>query len=173
MVLDQPTTPAAAAAVTAPATVTITHAFGTIEVSAEAVMTFPQGGLFGFERTTQYALLPAQRRGLWWMMSPTTPPVTFVLADPFVFTPDYALDLADSEKQRLGIEQPTDAIALVIVTLPADPNGQVTANLRAPVVFNITKRLAAQVVNRDESHGVQVPVDLAQFPPQADGVLLG
>lgn len=153
--------------------VTIAHPFGTIEVSEEAVMTFPQGGLFGFERTTQYALLPAQRRGLWWMMSPTSPPVTFVLADPFVFAPDYALDLADSEKQRLGIEQPTDAIALVVVTLPAEPTGQVTANLRAPLVFNITKRLAAQVVNRDESHAVQTPVDLAQFPAQSEGVSLG
>jgi flagellar assembly factor FliW len=165
MVLERPAAPAP--------TVTIVHPFGTIEVSEEAVMTFPQGGLFGFERTTRYALLPAQRRGLWWMMSPTTPPVTFVLADPFVFHPDYALDLAESEKARLGIEQPTDAIALVVLTLPAEPTGQVTANLRAPVVFNITTRLAAQVVNRDESHGVQVPVDLAVFPPQADGVALG
>lgn len=165
-VLD-PTTPGAAASVT------IEHAFGTITVSDEALMDFPQGGLFGFERVTRYALLPAARRGLWWLMSPTTPPVTFVLADPFVVAPSYELDLAESERERLGIEQPTDVIALVVLTLPADPGGVVTANLRAPLVVNITKRLAAQIVSRDDTHGVATPVDLSLYPPQAEGVQLG
>lgn len=148
--------------------VAIVHPFGTIEVAREALMTFPAGGPFGFEKFTSFALLPAARRGLWWFMSPTDPPTTFVLADPFVSFPDYELDLGDLEKAQLQVEQPDDVLALVMLTIPE--GGAVTANLRAPIVFNLRTRLAAQVVNRDESHGLAAPVNLAVYPANEHGV---
>lgn len=144
--------------------VAIAHPFGTIEVAREALMTFPGTGPFGFERQTSFALVPAARQGLWWFMSPTEPPVTFVLADPFVSFPDYELDLGDLEKVQLQIEKPEDVLALVMITMP-EGGAPITANLRAPIVFNVTKRLAAQVVSRDEAHGLAVPVNLGVYAP--------
>jgi flagellar assembly factor FliW len=149
--------------------VAIAHPFGTIEVSRDALMTFPVGGLFGFEKLTTYALVPAARRGLWWLMSPTSPPTTFVLADPFVCFPDYALDLGELEKAQLQIEQPEDALALVMLTIP-EGGAPITANLRAPIVFNVTRRLAAQVVSRDESHGLATAIDLSVYPRNDAGL---
>jgi flagellar assembly factor FliW len=150
--------------------VTIKHHFGTIEVSEEAMMTFPMGGLFGFENVTQFALLPAARQGLWWLIAPNAEATTFVLADPFILDGDYVIDLGERERVALALEDANDAFALVMLTLP---EGAVpTANMRAPIVFNLAKRLGAQVVSRDESHELQKPANLALYPLQEGGVSL-
>lgn len=152
-------------------TVTITHHFGTIEVPEEAMMTFPTGGLFGFEHLTRFVLLPAARQGLWWFIAPNADATTFVLADPFVLDSDYAVDLGEREAAELALDDVNDAFALVMLTLP---EGAVpTANMRAPIVFNLARCLAAQVVSRDESHGLQQPANLALYPLQEGGVSLG
>ncbi|WP_337172015.1 flagellar assembly protein FliW [Gemmatimonas aurantiaca] len=153
--------------------VSITHHFGTIEVAEDAMMTFPTGGLFGFEKITRYALLPAARQGLWWLIAPNADATTFVLADPFMLDPDYAIDLGEREKNELQLATPSDALALVMLTLPDIPGVAPTANMRAPIVFNITRRLAAQVVSRDESHELQKLADLGRYPLQEGGVSLG
>lgn len=153
-------------------TYTITSpAVGTIEVSADAIMRFREP-IWGFPDRTEYALLPAARQGLWWLLSVQEPHTTFVLADPFVGRADYGIDLGDSERDALQIEQPTDALALVMVALPLTPTEPVTANFRAPIVFNISKGLAQQVVNRDESYSLREPINLAAYPAQDDGVRL-
>ena len=153
-------------------TYTITSpAVGTIEVSGDAVMHFTEA-LWGFPERTAYALLPAARHGLWWLLSVHEPQTTFVLADPFVSHPEYGIDLGDTERASLQIEQPTDALALVIVTLPMTPSEPVTGNFRAPIVFNVSKGLAQQVVNRDEQYSLREPMDLAVYPTREDGVSL-
>lgn len=153
-------------------TYTITSpAVGTIEVSGEAVMHFTDA-LWGFPDRTAYALLPATRQGLWWLLSIDEPQTTFVLADPFVGHPGYGIDLGESEREALQIVEPTDALALVMVALPNTPSEPVTGNFRAPIVFNVSQGLAQQVVNRDEQYSLREPIDLAAYPMQDGGVRL-
>jgi flagellar assembly factor FliW len=154
------------------ATVTISHASGTLEVPAEYVVHFREA-LWGFPDRLDYVLLPTARQGVWWMISVGEPVVTFVLADPFVSHADYAIDLGDTERTMLGLTDPTDAFALVMVTLPSAAGEPATANLRAPIVFNLADRRAAQIVHRDESHSLRAPIDLAVYPPQENGFRLG
>ena len=146
-------------------------AVGTNEVSGEAVMHFTEA-LWGFPERTAYALLPAARQGLWWLLSIDEPQTTFVLADPFVGHPEYAIDLGDSERDALGIVEPTDALALVMVALPMTPSEAVTGNFRAPIVFNVGKGLAQQVVNRDENYSLQEPMDLTAYSVAENGMRL-
>ena len=154
------------------ATYTITSpAVGTIEVSGEAVMHFTEA-LWGFPERTAYALLPAARQGLWWLLSVQEPHTTFVLADPFVSHADYGIDLGELEREALQIVEPTDALALVMVALPMTPSEAVTGNFRAPIVFNISRKLAQQVVNRDENYSLREPMDLAAYATADDGVRL-
>jgi len=154
------------------ATYTITSPdIGTIEVSGDAVMHFTEA-LRGFPDRTAYALLPAARQGLWWLLSIDEPQTTFVLADPFVGHADYSIDLGESEREALQIVDPTDALALVMVALPMTTGEPVTGNFRAPIVFNISKGLARQVVNRDEQYALREPMDLAAYPAQEDGLRL-
>lgn len=153
-------------------TYTITSpAVGTIEVSGDAVMHFTEA-LWGFPERTAYALLPAARQGLWWLLSVDEPQTTFVLADPFVGHTDYGIDLGDSERDALQIGAPTDALALVMVALPMTSSEPVTGNFRAPIVFNISKGLAQQVVNRDEHYSLREPMDLSAYPLAEDGLRL-
>jgi flagellar assembly factor FliW len=152
-------------------TVTIVYSSGTIEVPAEAVMRFVDA-IGGFPGRTAYALLPAQRQGIWWLMSVDEPSTTFVLVDPFVAQPDYVLDLGETEKARLEVRDETDVIALVMVALPPDAAAQVTANFRAPIVFNLRQRLALQIVSREERWGIQMPISLASYPRNEEGLSL-
>ncbi len=144
---------------------------GDLEVSEQVVMTFDTP-LWGFPSQQEYALLPAARAGLWWLQSTTDAGVTFLLADPFVLDPAYGVDLGETERVALRIEQPADAFGLVMLTLPADGNDGATANFRAPLVFNLAHRRGMQVVSRDESHELRRAVTLGVFPPQEDGLRL-
>jgi flagellar assembly factor FliW len=92
------------------------------------------------------------------------------LADPFVLDTSYGVDLGETERTALAIEQPTDAFSLVMLTLPNQSGDSATANFRAPLVFNLAQRVGMQVVSRDESHAIRRPVTLNVFPLQADGV---
>ena len=151
--------------------VTIAHTFGTIEVPAEAIMRFLED-LWGFPDRSEYALLPAKRDGVWWMMSAGEPSTMFVLADPFIANPSYELDLGEAEKARLKIESEADVIALVVVALPAGAGERATANFRAPIVFNLRERLALQIVSRDERWGLQETIDFAAYAQNEHGVTL-
>lgn len=152
-------------------TVTITHSFGTIEVPAAAIMRFVED-LWGFPDRSEYALLPAKRDGVWWLMSVGEPSTMFVLADPFVADPSYELDLGEAEKTRLKIESEADVIALLMVALPLTAGQKATANFRAPIVFNLREQLALQTVSRDERWGLQETIDLAAYPSNEHGVAL-
>lgn len=144
---------------------------GELEVPRDVVMHFPTP-MWGFPGTSEYALLPAAREGLWWLQSVTDGGVTFLLADPFVLDPSYGVDLGDTEKATLRIEQPSDALGLVMLTLPTDGQDGATANFRAPLVFNVARRVGMQVVSRDDAHQLRQPVSLDVFPPQATGLRL-
>lgn len=144
---------------------------GDLEVTSDVVMAFPTP-IFGFPSHDEYALLPATREGLWWMQSMKDAGVTFLLADPFVLDPTYGVDLGDSERVALHIEQPADAFGLVMLTLPTDGGAGATANFRAPIVFNLARRTGMQVVSRDEAHDLRRPVSLDVFPLQENGVRL-
>lgn len=152
--------------------VAIAHPLGMMEVPADAVMRFTVP-MWGFEPHREFALLPAARRGLWWFLSTTDSATTFVLADPFVAVDGYSIDLTDHERDELALVNEADALALVLVALPGAAGGSVTANFRAPLVFNLSKCLVKQVVNRDEQFGLAEAVDLSRYPLQDEPVAEG
>src|SRR5262245_18345826 len=100
---------------------------GDIEVTDDVVMSFPTP-LFGFPRHGEFALLPASREGLWWLQSMSDGGVTFLLSGPFVLDADYGVDLGDAERAALHIDQPSDALGLVMLTPPATTSEQATRN---------------------------------------------
>jgi len=146
--------------------VTVAHPSGLIEVPADAVMRFVSP-MWGFEGHREFALLPAARHGVWWFISTGETPATFVLADPFVAQADYGIDINDAEREELQLEGETDALALVMLAMPATAGAPITANFRAPLVFNVAKRLAKQVVNRDDQFAMAQVVDLRLYPLEA------
>lgn len=146
-------------------------AFGVLEVPDMTIMRFAVP-LLGFPAERTFALLPARRDGLWWMLAESNSSLTFLLADPFLTDPGYALDITENDERILGLASSEQALALVLVAFPTAEDQPVTANFRAPLVFNLQTRTALQVVSRDESHDMRHPIDLRSYALQDDGLRL-
>jgi flagellar assembly factor FliW len=51
-----------------------------------------------------------------------------------------------------------DVALLVVITIPPDEPWEATANMRAPIVINVSKRLAKQVIAQNEEYTVAHPL---------------
>jgi flagellar assembly factor FliW len=122
-------------------------AFGPIDVADEQKIVFPHG-LLGFEKFHDYALLDAERQPFYWLQSLDVERIAFVLVNPFLFRPDYELDIDDGDLAEIQIADPEAALIFSIVTIPAE-GAPMTANLQGPLVINKAARLARQAVLTD------------------------
>ena len=71
--------------------------------------------------------------------------VRLIVAAPGLLWPDYTVEIDDATEVLLELDEARDAAALVVVTLGHSIETS-TANLFAPLVFNISKHLATQMV---------------------------
>jgi flagellar assembly factor FliW len=128
--------------------------FGELEVPAEAVIEFPNGliGLGGF----RYTLLARSDEAMFvWLHSVDDPAIAIPLTNPWKFFADYAVELSDSDQERIGIEDP--AAAQVYVTVrAAEAIEDFTANLRAPIL--LVEGRGFQVINQAPDSPVRIPL---------------
>jgi flagellar assembly factor FliW len=115
------------------------------------------GGLAGFADHERFALVEVEGGSpLFRLCSLDVPGPEFVVAPPALFFPDYAPEIDDTSAARLGLDDPDDALLLVILTLGARAS-DATANLLAPIVLNRQDGRAAQVVLSGD-HSLQAPL---------------
>ncbi|MDR0390158.1 MAG: flagellar assembly protein FliW [Spirochaetaceae bacterium] len=125
-----------------------TRAFGLIDVDERQKITVPKG-LFGFESFTEYVILDAENPPFFWLQATAARDIAFILIDPFLFRPDYELDINDSVLAEIGITEPGHALIFCVVTIPG--NGTpVTANLQGPLVINKETKIGCQAILADQ-----------------------
>lgn len=133
--------------------------FGEFEVTADAVLNFPDG-LYGFETETRFALLPLDPgidSPLEWMQSLSTPELAFVIADPAPFVPDYAVTPTEEDRRAIGLGD-QDAFKLrIIVTVPEDYR-RMTGNLLAPLVIHPGLNTGRQMVLSRPEYSTKHPL---------------
>jgi flagellar assembly factor FliW len=134
---------------------------GPLTIAPSDLVRFP-GGLYGFPECRAFVLAPAARDGLFWLQSADYSALSFLLADPFAFFPAYHIDLDDVDITRLGTNDAQHILVLSIVTMPASAGEPCTANLHAPILFNMRDRHAHQSIRGDEGHGIREPFWLDQ-----------
>ncbi|MCG6794628.1 MULTISPECIES: flagellar assembly protein FliW [Geobacillus] len=117
---------------------------GTVAVKEEDIIHFPHG-LPGFADKKRFVLLPLADTPFVILQSVETPALGFVLIEPFSYFPTYEFELDEATVEQLNIESERDVAVYVILTV-ADPFHETTANLQAPVVINVHKRLGKQVI---------------------------
>lgn len=140
--------------------------FGTFDVPADRVLTFPQG-LIGFPEASRFVILDHRPGSPFrWMLSLDDPELGFAVANPGELVAGYEppLELAC----RL-LQAPAEHVALfVIVTIPSDPTAM-TVNLMAPVVVDMRTRRARQIVlegtKLDPRHPVLTPAPAEKPEP--------
>ena len=122
-----------------------TTRFGEIQVKDEDVVTLP-AGLIGFPELKKYVLLDHDKDSPFkWLQSLDDGAIAFVLINPLLFKPDYMVEVTEAEVSDLEIDNEEDAIISVIITMPSNPQNM-TANLKAPLVFNLKNRKGKQII---------------------------
>jgi len=125
-----------------------TKAYGHIDVDERQKIVFPNG-LFGFEKLKDYLLLDAERQPFYWLQSMDAEDVAFVLVNPFLFRPDYEVNVSNEEVDGIGIRSPEKALIFSIVTIPQD-GSPMTANLQGPLIINRDTRMGKQAILADD-----------------------
>jgi flagellar assembly factor FliW len=132
---------------------------GTISVPADRLARFPEG-LLGFPDARDFVLVAAARDGAFWLQSTEHSSLVFLVVDPFLHFPDYAVDLSATDTALLDVGGHEDVAILVVVTLGDEEGSPCTANLQGPLALNLRRGLGRQVVLRNLDAGVRRELDL-------------
>ncbi|GAB4544245.1 MAG: flagellar assembly protein FliW [Phycisphaerales bacterium] len=120
-----------------------TTRFGTVEIADDRVITFPKG-LLGFGERTRFCLLqPSDEACFFWLQSAEDPDLAFVITDPSLFVPDYAVPIRNEQMEDLRLSSIDDAQIFVIVNKVGT---RLTGNLQGPLVVNTLNKIGEQFV---------------------------
>lgn len=126
-----------------------TYLFGSVEVSPEKVIAFPNG-LVGFEDNKHFMLAHeegAEHPTSFTLQSLDDPNLAFQIADPSSLGFNYELALTDAENALLQSPAPEDvAVMQVLFKKEEDGKASITPNLRAPLVINTKARVGLQKI---------------------------
>ncbi|OIQ58289.1 flagellar assembly factor FliW [Moorella thermoacetica] len=124
----------------------MTSRFGTLEINPYDLLHFPQG-IPAFEHLKEFFFYPIpENPAFTWLQAAADPEVAFLLVDPFLFFPGYAVDLPARLQEELVIKDPADALVYAVVTIPDGDIRRATANLVGPMIINPTARLGMQLI---------------------------
>jgi len=127
-------------------TVVPTSRFGEVEVRTEKIITMTKPPL-GFPESTRFVLLPHKEGSpFMWLQSLDNAALAFVVVQPAVLGLDYQPHIDRHVRQELALAAGAQPDLLLILTIPAGRPQGMTANLLGPLVINVEKKLAKQVI---------------------------
>lgn len=135
--------------------------------SSEEKVTLPvitfENGLPGFAQARRFVVVPMEEglRPFCRMMSLDQEGLQFVVVPPHPLFPDYQIEIDEDTVDRLDFKDASDVVCLLIVD-PRRPPEVPTANLLAPVVFNVRTFAAAQIVLHSSGFSPTTPVPRPQ-----------
>jgi len=133
-----------------------TSRFGVVDVTADDLIDFPEGVL-GFNALRKFVLLDDPNDDIFaWLQSCEEAGVAFPVLEPELFATNYNFQLTKHDLEALKLASP-EFRTFVIITIPQDPT-QMTANLKAPIVINVMRRLARQCVLQDNQLAIREPI---------------
>jgi flagellar assembly factor FliW len=143
-----------------------TTRFGQIEVSQEHVILFPQG-LIGFETCRHWVILPdGANADVAWLQSVSQGQVALPIMSPRKLGVDYRVNVSRRQLTPISMHA-SDRV--FIMTVISKTGRTLTTNLRSPLVINMTRRLACQVVT-DDAQPLALPLSVSA--PQSQSVRL-
>jgi flagellar assembly factor FliW len=132
--------------------------FGSVDVQPDDLLLFREG-LIGYNHLHHWVLLADEHHPLVaWLQSVANPQTAMAVVSPRRFLPDYNVRV--TRNQLVPLELSPEAPMFVLSILSKN-DGQLTLNLRAPLVLNLQRQLGRQVITSDEQP-TQHPI--AQLP---------
>jgi len=118
---------------------------GEMEIEESAIIHFP-AGIPAFEEERRFAIIPMDEAGpFYYLQAVNRAELCLVIADPFVFFPDYQIDVPDQELQRIQAADGKNISLLSVLTIPDDFKNT-TANLFAPLIIDTRSRKGIQFI---------------------------
>jgi flagellar assembly factor FliW len=128
-----------------------------VEVTPDDLIDFPEG-ILGFNALRKFVLLDDPNDDIFaWLQSCEEPGIAFPVLEPELFAAGYQVQLTKHDLEALRLMTPEGYRTFVIITIPQDPT-QMTANMKAPIVINVSRRLARQCVLQDNQLAIREPI---------------
>lgn len=135
-----------------------TSRFGEIEYTNADIIVV-KGGPLGFAKLERFLLIQHKDESVFhWLQSVDDPDVAFLVLDPACFRPDYAPPMPEQIVTDLELTEETPRAVLTIVSIPPGKPQEMTANLAGPIVINVEKRIARQVVVDEPEWSTKHPI---------------
>jgi len=144
--------------------------FGEIDVSEDQFFTFPMG-ILGFAQLKRFLIIDrGDGHPFKWLQSVDEPSTAFVLGDPLSFSPGYLAEIKRADLSALEPIEERELVLSVIMTITPDPQ-DISANLCAPLIFNLANRRGMQYVLNDKRYPVKHLLfkEAAVAPPKPRG----
>lgn len=119
---------------------------------------FFEEGLPGFQQLQFFQLLQVDPDAPFLLLQALeNEEVQFYVMNPFTYFKDYEFTLPDQVKIGLKLNGESPAVSVLSI-LSVHPDGQITANMKAPIVVNQENRMAKQVILHDETYSIRQPL---------------
>src|SRR5438874_12116534 len=123
-----------------------TH-FGPVEIEIDDILVFPRG-IVAFEDCRHWVLLSDEENpALAWLQSVSRQEVALPVVSPRRFAPEYSVHVSRGQILPLEFTQFDQVYVLAVVS---DSDGDLTLNLKAPLIINLDRRLGRQVITNDD-----------------------
>ena len=120
--------------------------FGDIDTDEDKIVHF-KNGIPAFEEEHEFLIIPYDEESpYYFMQSLKTPELAFLITTPFIFFPEYMIEIDDETIEELDIKKQEDVMLYTLITIPNGSVRYMTANLLAPVVINTENMQAKQMV---------------------------
>jgi len=130
--------------------------FGHVDIEVDDILLFPHG-VIAFEDCRHWVLLgDNENEALAWLQSVSRQEVALPVVSPRRFAPEYSVHVSRGQLLPLEFSQ-FDALYVLAVVSKSD--GDLTLNLKAPLIINLDRRLGRQVITSDDQ-----PVALTLTP---------
>jgi len=137
-----------------------TTRFGTITIEEEKIISMPFG-MLGFPDVKRFVILQHKKDSpFFWYQSVNDPMLAFVIMSPFLFKPDYNVDVENvlMEMSWNEKEKQNNLELYVVVNIPKGAPDKMTANLIGPILINNKIHQAVQMVISDSPYTHKFPL---------------
>ena len=136
------------------------------------IVHFPQG-IPGFETYHEFQFVPEEEAVFAHLISVQEDKVGFILLRPEAYFPEYLkeIDVDEGSIKILNVSGDVLVDVWVILTLNRQDMAKTTANLRAPILFNLAEGIGMQVILNDDRYLSRQPLFNEESPqPLQEGV---
>ena len=132
----------------------MTDRFGLVSYMEDDILFFPRG-LPAFERNQNWILIGDEENAIKWLQNLEDGSLALPVTAPDAVLPDYNARIPEDELEVVGSLNLADLALLIVVSIPEAAPWDMTANLRAPILLNLKKHRAVQVIALNEEYPIR------------------